>query len=172
MANQTKTQRQAAGKKAAATRKRNAAKRSTAATKSSARQTARSAAGTARASKTTTKQAARATGRTLDAAAERMDAFGRQAQRMLLIQLGAADAARDALSHTVQTYTSFDRAVRELRQFERRGERVLRRGQQTVRRRRGGFEHDVRGARRDMERQANGWRSDVGDVIGRVKRIA
>jgi hypothetical protein len=165
MANQTRTQRQAAAKKAAATRKRNAAKRSTTATKTSARRTARSAASTARSSQTTTKQAARATGRRLDAAAERVDAFGRQAQRVLLIQLGAADAARDALSKTVRTYTSLDRAVREFRQFERRGERVMRRSRQTFRRQRRDIEHGV-------QRQTNGWRSDAGDVIERVKRAA
>ena len=88
---QTKTQRQAAAKKAAATRKRNAAKQngsraqaSARRTTSNARRTARSARSTGRSARTTAKQAARTTGRA-EAEATRLEALARQAERALLI---------------------------------------------------------------------------------------
>jgi hypothetical protein len=97
-----------------------------------------------------------------------VDAFGHQAQRILLIQLGAAIALRDSILHTAQTYSSIERVARELTRFERRGESAVRRGRQAFRRRRRGFEHGVRDARR----QTNGWRSDAGHVVDRVRSLA
>src|SRR4051812_50149842 len=93
MATQTKTQRQAAAKKAAATRKRNAAAQSGSRAKTSARSTASSARRTGRSARTTAKQAARTGERGADAATTRLEAFGRQAQRALLIPVGAAPVA-------------------------------------------------------------------------------
>ena len=132
MATQTKTQRQAAGKKAAATRKQNAAKRSASATKASAGRTTRRASATTKSAQRTSRQATRTAGRGIDAATARLDAFASQAQRALLIQLGAAATLRDNLAQTAQTYTNLDKVVRELDRFERRGERVLKRTQRTA----------------------------------------
>jgi hypothetical protein len=154
MATQTQTQRQAAAKKAAATRKRNASKRSTTATKSSARATGRSARETTRAAERTTRQATRATGKRLEAAAARLDAVGRQAERALLIQVGAAAELRDRITETAQTYTNLNLVTRELNRFERRGATVLNRSQRAARRRRRDLEHEVRGVKREVSRQA------------------
>src|SRR4051795_12340947 len=81
MATQTKTQRQAAAKKAAATRKRNAAKQGTSRTKGSARQTATSARRTASSAKRTAKQAARSGARRVDAETTGLGAVAQQVQR-------------------------------------------------------------------------------------------
>jgi hypothetical protein len=144
MATRTQTQRKAAAQKGAATRQRNAARRSASSTKSSARRTTRSAAATARSSRSTASQAARTGGRRVEAAAARLGAFGRQAQRVVLVHVGAAATARDALAKTAQKYSSVDRARRELTRLERRGERTLRRSRQAVGRRRRDFEHDLK----------------------------
>lgn len=140
MATQTTSQRQAAAKKAAATRKRNATKRSAAATKSSARRTrAAASAGarsTTRSAGRTTKHATRTAGRGLETAGERLGAIGRQAQRALLIQVGAAATLGDKVKQTARTYTSFDRAQLELGRLERRGAQMLDRRQRALTRRR------------------------------------
>jgi hypothetical protein len=178
MATQTQTKRQAAGKKAAATRKRNAArrsatatKRSAAATRGSARRTGRAAASTSRSAQRTTRQATQTAGNGFDAIAARLDAFARQAERALLIQIGAAAAVGDALAQTAETYTSVDRVARELDKFERRGARVLRGGQQAARRRRRDVQSEMQTARREVEGQANGLRADAQDVLERVRNI-
>jgi|SRR5579884_907120 len=124
MATETRTRRQAVAKKSQATRKSAAARRSGSATKASARRTVTSAKTTGHHAGTTTKQASRTAGRRLDAAATRIGAFGRQAERALLIQVGALVSARDALVRTARRYSSLDRVTRELNRFERRGERV------------------------------------------------
>ncbi len=172
MATQSRLKRQTAAKKAAATRKTNAAKRSASTTKGSARRTTRSAKSSARSGATTAKQAARTTGHGLDAATTRIDALGRQAQRAVMIQLGAAIALRDAVSQIAETYSNLDRALLELNRFERRGEAAVRRGKQTLRRRRRGVEHDVRSARRGARRQADGIRSEAGEVVERITSVA
>ena len=150
---QTRTKRQAAASKAAATRKRNAAKRSTSAAKGSARATGRSARETTRAAERTTRQATRATGKRLEAAASRLDAVGRQAERALLIQVGAAAELRDRITQTAQTYSNLGSVTRELSQFERRGARVLNRSQGAAKRSRRNLEHEVRGVRSDAARR-------------------
>ena len=164
MAPQTKTQRQAAGKKAAATRKRNATKRSASATKASARRATGSASATTRSASRTGKQATRTAGRGIDAAAARLDAFATQAQRALLIQVGAAATLRDNLAQTAETYTNLDKVVRELDRFERRGERVLKRTQRTAKRNRRDVERDVRNAQ-------DGVRQEATEVVDRIKNL-
>lgn len=168
MATNTRTQRQAAAKKAAATRKQNAAKRSASATKSSARRTASSARATSRSAKSTARQGGRASGQTARAATTRLEALGRQAERALLIQIGAATALRDAVVHTAQTYTNPKRIAREFDNFERRGERAVgRRRRSLIRRRR-----EVDEVRREAGRQMNGLRDDAAEVVERVKQLA
>src|SRR4051794_931261 len=118
MATQTKTQRQAAAKKAAATRKRNAAAQSGSRTEASARRTASSA-------RTTAKQAGRSGQRSAGAATTRLEAIGRQAQRAFLIPLGAALEAGDRIADTARTDGNRTKAQRRLRQFERPGEQAF-----------------------------------------------
>ena len=105
MAPQTRIQRQAAAKKAAATRKRN-----------SANSTARA----------TSKQAARSTARRVSAEKLRVEALARRAQRVVLIPVGAALEARDRIASVVRTYSDRQRARRKLNRFERRGASALR----------------------------------------------
>ena len=107
MATQTRSQRQAAAKKAAATRKRNATKRSASATRTSARRTQRSASATARQTgrdaQRTSKQATRTAGRGIDTTLERFGVLGRRAQRALLIQVGAAATVGEKVKETART---------------------------------------------------------------------
>jgi hypothetical protein len=100
---------------------------------------------------------------------------------VLHIQIGAAIAARDAVAQTAsrdavaqtaQTYTSLDRARRQLNRLERGGETAVRRGRQAFRRRRRDFEHEVRDVHRGAEQQAEEWRSEAADAAGRLRRIA
>jgi hypothetical protein len=121
MATETKTQREAAGNKASATRKRAAAKRSANRTKTSATQTRSTARTTARAARSTANRRA-------DAAASSFEALVRQAERtMVLIPVGAALEARDAAVNTVRTYTQRRSARLRFNRFERRGEKALKR---------------------------------------------
>jgi hypothetical protein len=134
MAAETKTQRQAAAKKAAATRKRNSAKRSGGTAKASARRTRSSAQDTGRAARTTAKQAARATAHRAEAETTRLGAFARQAERAVLIPVGAALEARDRVTDTVRTYSDTRLTRQELNRFERRGAKALGRTRRTVER--------------------------------------
>jgi hypothetical protein len=142
MATQTPTQRQAAAKRAAATRKRNAAKRSATTTRTSARRTggaasgtARNARATARSAGTTTTRAAETAARSASAAGTQLGAIGRHAQRALLIPVGAVAAAGDAVKRAAETYTNRRRLARQLDRFELRGARTLDRGRRRVVRR-------------------------------------
>ena len=129
MATQTRSQRQAAAQKAAATRKRNATRRSAAATKTSARRTRASASAGAKQTAGGASRTARQAGRTatggLETAAARIGVIGRQAQRALLIQVGAAAAVGDKVKQTARSYSNLDRVTQELDRFERRGARTL-----------------------------------------------
>jgi hypothetical protein len=132
MATQTPTQRQAAAKRAAATRKRNATKRSASATKTSARRTrgaasgtARSARSTARIAGTTTTYAAGTAAKAVDTAGMRLGAVARSAQRAVLIPVGALALAGDTVRRTAETYASSARRARQFDQLERRGARAL-----------------------------------------------
>ena len=91
----------------------------------------------------------------------RLGAFGRQAQRALLIQIGAAATVGEKVRQAARTYTSLDRVTREFDRFERRGERTLNRQQRAISRRGREFQHDVRSAQRDIESRANGLRKDA-----------
>lgn len=113
MATQTQTQRQAAAKRAAATRKRNAAKRSAGATKSSARRTRTVASGaaggarsTARTAGTTTAHGADAAVDALEATGTRLGAAARHAQRAVLIPVGALATAGDSVRRIALTYAT------------------------------------------------------------------
>jgi hypothetical protein len=133
MATQTRTARQAAGNKAAATRKRNAAQRSATTTKTSAKQTTNAARSTARGARNTAKQATRTAGRRAEAATSGLQVIARQAERALLVvPVGAALEARDAALSTVRTYADRRTAKREFDRFERRGESALRRNRRRV----------------------------------------
>ncbi len=154
MATQTRTQRQAAAQKAAATRKRNAAKQSASTTKSSARRTRSSATQTTREARRTGRAAGRTAARRFDAATERLGELGRRAERAFKIQVGVAATAGDALTRSVRTYTDVGSVVKQLDTYERRGDRALKHGQ------------------RNVNREANGLRRDAGDIIARIKRLA
>lgn len=175
MAAQTRSQRQVTAQKAAATRKRNAAKRSASATKTSALRTQRSASATAkqttRGAERTTKQASRTAARNLDAAATRFGAIGRQAQRALLIQVGAAATGGEKVRQNARTYTSLDRAVRELDRFERRGARTLNQQQRAILRRLREVEHDARSAQRGLGPRADGLRADAKGAAQQVRQL-
>jgi hypothetical protein len=94
-----------------------------------------------------------------------VDAIGRRAERALLIQIGAALEARDALLKTAQNVSHPDRLTRELDRFERRGARA-------VGRRRREVEREAARARREVKRQTGELKSDAEDVVGRVQRLA
>jgi hypothetical protein len=139
MATQTPVQRQAAAKRAAATRKRNAAKRSAGSAKSSARRTRTAAYGTARTTArtagTTTAHAGDAGAKTLDAAGTQLGAVARSAQRAVLIPVGALATAGDAVRRIAVTYASPGARARQLERFERRGARAFVEGPLTIARR-------------------------------------
>ena len=90
MAPQTRTQRQAAAKKAAATRKRNSANQSSGTAKGVRSPDDNVAQSTGHAARTTAKQAARATARRASAETTRLEAVAHQAERAILIPVGAA----------------------------------------------------------------------------------
>lgn len=132
MATQTRTQREQAGKKAAATRKRNAASRSAAATRRSASQTGRTVSQTRRTAtnagrqaRTTARTGSTTLGRELDAAGNRIEALTLGARRGVAIQVGAALEARDAMVRTVEVAVGTAKRKRTLNRLERRGERAL-----------------------------------------------
>jgi hypothetical protein len=164
MAPQTRTQRQAAAKKAAATRKRNSAKHSSGTAKASARRTTTSAQSTGRAARTTAKQAARATARRASAETTRLEAVARQAERAILIPVGAALEARDRVTATVRTYSDSRLTRQQLNRFERRGTTALRRNRRAVERQ----AKDVR----DRESRANVVQSSANDVVERILSLA
>jgi hypothetical protein len=162
MATQTETQRKATARKAAATRRRNAAKRSTA---------ARKAAETRAQAELNTLQVVQA-----------------QAERALLIPVGAALEARDAVIEAYKPYVeSRESAEKELKglqkrvntslnKFERRGStarnRTVREVKKTrtrvereLRQRRNKAVRTVKQNRRDLEKQAE-------TLVSRVASLA
>src|SRR5438067_267239 len=114
MAEQTRTQRQAAGKRAAATRRQTESRRRAGAARRSARSTQRAAGAVSRDAQGTATQASRALTRGLEAGALRVDAFGRQLERAVLIEVGAALEVRDALASTVRTFSNRRRMTTHL----------------------------------------------------------
>jgi hypothetical protein len=171
MATQTTTQRQAAAKRAAATRKRNAAKRSASATKASARRTKSSASEASRNARRTAKQATRTASRRVDEAENRLGAVGRQAQRALLIPVGAAAVVSDTVRKTARSYSKPGGVTRELDKFERRGRKELDRRQRAFTRRRHELEREVQSTRRTFESRANGARVEARDAAEQVRSL-
>jgi hypothetical protein len=158
MATQTQTQRRASAKKAAATRKRNTSRSTASRTRSSARSTASGATNTA-----TSRAKAEATG---------IQAFALQAERAVLIPVGAALTARDNVVENVKPFTSRTTAEREisklqrrvatnLRKYERRGTTARNKLQRELKRNRTQVERFVRTNRRNIETQANDLVSSV-----------
>jgi hypothetical protein len=78
-----------------------------------------------RGARTTGRHATSTATQGIDAATTRLGALGRQAQRALLIQIGAAASVGDKVRNTARTYSKLDRVARELNRFERRGARAL-----------------------------------------------
>src|SRR5712691_753828 len=109
MATQTPQQRRTAARKAAATRKRNS-------TGSKARSTQR----TAREAERTAVQAERTVESGAAYAVDRTKAAASQAQRAVLIPVGAALVARDNVVEAVQPFTQPTTAERELKKLQRR----------------------------------------------------
>jgi hypothetical protein len=144
MAEQTPTQRKATAKKAAATRKRNAAARSAKTAKSSAKAT-RTSASTA---------AANATG----AGRLTLDSVQLQAERAVLIPVGAALVARDTVLEAAKPFRSRTSVEKELKKFERRGSTA----RNSVRR-------EVKRTRTRVERELRHRRNDATDLAKRVQ---
>src|SRR5215475_5397032 len=131
MATQTRTQRQAAAKKAAATRKRNSATQST------------------RAARTASRQGTRAVALRLSAEKAYLDALARRGERAVLIPVGAALEARDRIVALLHTYGDGERLRIRLNAFERRGATALRRNRRAV-------ERQAKEVRTGVEDRANG----------------
>jgi hypothetical protein len=95
----------------------------------------------------------------------------RQAQRALLIPVGAAAAASDKVRETARNYSTLRQATRELDKFERRGRRVLDGRQRAFSRRRRELGREVRSTRRELETHANGLRDDAKDGTEQVRSL-
>ena len=130
-----------------------------------------SAAQTTREASRTTRQAGRTAARRADAATSRLGAVGRQAQRAVLIQVGAAATVGDKVRETARTFSNLDLVTRELGRFEKRGARALSRRQRTIGRQRREIRRDARQAQRAVGRQVNGLRSDAQDFADQVKHL-
>ena len=164
MATQTRRSRQAAASKAAATRKSRAAKQSASRTKASVKRTSTSARSTTRAARGTGTQAARTASRSADAAGAQFQVLARQAERAVLIPVGAALEVRDALIDTVRTYSKRTTARRRLNRFERRGATALRRNRRAV-------ERQAKSARRDVGQRTNGLRDGAEGLVEQVREL-
>ena len=120
--------------------------------KASVRRTTTSAQSTSRAARTASKQAGRATARRVLAEKTRFEAVARQAERVILIPVGAALEARDRVAATIRTYSDSRLASQQLNRFERRGATVLRRKRRAVERQAKGFETALRAVRTAFSR--------------------
>jgi hypothetical protein len=165
MAQQTQTQRQAAAKKAAATRKRQSARQNTGTAKAAARRTASSARRTARSGVTASRQGARAATERFSAEKAYLEAIARRGERAVLIPVGAALEARDRIDALIRTYRNRDALRRWLNRFERRGATALRGNRRVV-------ERQAREVRNGVEHRANGFQSRASDVVDRVRSLA
>jgi hypothetical protein len=165
MTPQTRTQRQASAKKAAATRKRNSAARSSGTAKASVRRTTTSAQSTGRAARTASKQAGRATARRVSAEKTRLEGVARQAERVILIPVGAVLEARDRAAATIRTYSNSRLTHQQLNRFERRGAAALRRNRRAV-------ERQAKDVRDTVESRANGVQSRANDVVEHVLSLS
>ena len=84
--------------------------------------------------RTTAKQAASATARRAEAETTRLGAVAHQAERAVLIPVGATLEARDRVTDAVRTYTDTRLTRQELNRFERRGAKALGRTRRTAER--------------------------------------
>lgn len=91
-----------------------------------------------------------------------LEGIQRQAERALLIPVGATLAARDAIADAVTTRSRFRR---QLSRFERRGATAVWRG-------RGRIERRARATRRDTRRGVGQLQSDVAGLVDRVQRLS
>lgn len=144
MATQTQTQRQSAGKKAAATRKRNAARRSQAAKRAAATRA--------------------------DAERTYVEALALQAERAVLIPVGAALVARDTLVETAQGFSTRTGVERELKRFERRGNTARNRALRQAKRTRTRVERELRKSRTQATRLVKRNRRQVEQQVKRSRR--
>jgi hypothetical protein len=170
MPEQTQSQRRAAGRKAAATRKANASRRSAAAAR---------------------RNAARSASTGIEATQSRVEVVAQQAERAVLVPVGAALIARDGVVEAAKPFRSRAGAERELKRFERRGttarnavqrevkrtrtrvERELRQRRrqatQAVKRSRRNLESQVKQARRGVERRSRRFQTDAQDLVKDVQ---
>ncbi|HEY1590218.1 MAG TPA: hypothetical protein VGF81_00380 [Solirubrobacteraceae bacterium] len=97
--------------------------------------------------------------------------MSRQAQRALLIPVGAAAVASDKVRETASSYGTLTRVTRELDKFERRGRRVLDHNQRAVGRSRQKLEREVRSTRRELESRADDLRDEARDGAEQVRNL-
>lgn len=147
--NNTSTQRSARAKSSTASRRRTTAKSS----RTQARRTTQTAA----------RQTAKAEAKGLEAVAQ-------QAQRVVLVPVGAALVAGENLTETVKLYTKRTSAERELKKFERRGERARTRVQREVKKTRTRVERELRQRRTQAVRLAKRNRRQVETTLRRTRR--
>ncbi len=95
--------------------------------------------------------------------------MGDYAERAILIPVGAALMARDALvtgvEDAISTYSSSSKIEAQLRRFERRGGTARKRLEREVRKTRTRFERGVRQRRRELDRQSNRLRKDLSSQV-------
>jgi hypothetical protein len=101
----------------------------------------------------------------------RLGAVGRQAQRAVLIPLGAAVVQSDKVRDTAKTYSKLNSVTREFDKFERHGRRALNRRQRAFGRRRRELEREVQSTRRTFESRADGVRRDAKDAADQVRGL-
>ena len=92
-------------------------------------------------------------------------AAARQAERAILIPVGAALEARDRVAATIRTYSDSRLARQQLNRFERRGATVLRRKRRAV-------ERQAKDVRDSVESRANGVQSRANDVVEHVLSLS
>ena len=165
MAPQTRTQRQATAKKAAATRKRKSARQSSGTAKAAARRSASSAQSTGRSAATVPRQGARAAAVRFSAEKAYLEAIARRGERAVLIPIGAALEARDRIAALLRSYGDRAALRSRLNRFERRGATALRRNRRAV-------EQQAREVRNGVEHRANGFQARASDVVDRVRSLA
>jgi hypothetical protein len=101
----------------------------------------------------------------------RIEAVGRQAERAVLIQLGATATLTDKVRQTARTYTNPRLAGRAFDRLEERGSRVLSRRQRALTRQKREVQRDARQAQRAVERRVEDLRSDVQDFADQAKQL-
>ena len=165
MAPQTRTQRQAAAQKAAATRKRKSARQSSGTAKAAARRGANSAQSTGRSAATASRYGARTAAERFSAEKAYLEAIARRGERALLIQVGAALELRDRITELIRIYGDRTGLRSRLNRLERRGATALRRNRRAV-------ERQARDVRSGVEDRANGFQSRATEVVDRVRSLA